>query len=198
MNLFERIRRKRVARAIESGKIPRGRTAPAPVKKETPVRKKRMDDGEAVLTFKAALSAKFIGKDGTVKDYGVVSRKKVTTAFANYVVDSLQDSETSPLSNFKYHDSGTGTDAEANTDTGLGTACGEARDSGTQVEGASANIYRSVATHTYSDTFAITEHGLFSASSSGTLMDRSVFSAINVVSGDSIQFTYELTVNAET
>jgi len=42
----------------------------------------------------------------------------------------------------------------------------------------------------------VTEHGLFNASSAGTLMDRTVFSAINVVNGDSIQFTYELTATA--
>lgn len=198
MNLFQRWKRARTARAINTGKIPRGRTITPPAKKETPVRNKKKTEGDAVLTFKAALSAKFIGKDGTVKDYGVVSRRKVTTAFANYVVDSLQNSTTYPLSAFKYHDSGTGTTAEANSQTALITPCAEARDEGTQVEGASANIYRSVATHTYAGTFAITEHGLFSASSSGTMMDRSLFSAINVVSGDSIQFTYELTVNAET
>jgi hypothetical protein len=37
--------------------------------------------------------------------------------------------------------------------------------------------------------------GTVLAASAGTLWDRRVFSAINVVSGDSIQFTYTLTVN---
>jgi hypothetical protein len=46
-------------------------------------------------------------------------------------------------------------------------------------------------------TLAITEHGLFSAAS-GTdeLMDRTLFSAINVVSGDTITPTYNLTCTA--
>jgi hypothetical protein len=98
---------------------------------------------------------------------------------------------------FKYHDSGTGTTAESNSQTTLITPCGEARDAGTQVEGASANIYKTVATHTYAGTFAITEHGVFSASTSGTLLDRSLFAEINVESGNKIEFTYQLTASAE-
>ena len=49
---------------------------------------------------------------------------------------------------------------------------------------------------TFDATAAIVEHGIFSqaATGGGTLLDRSVFSAINVASGDSIQFTYDLTL----
>jgi hypothetical protein len=44
-------------------------------------------------------------------------------------------------------------------------------------------------------TLAITEHGIFSASSAGVMLDRSVFSAINLTRGsDSLQTTYDLTV----
>lgn len=151
-----------------------------------------------VLSFSASLSAKKIHRNGLVENYGVISTKKVTDAFVAYLVDSLQDSGTYPMSDFKYHDSGTGIVGENKTDTALGTPCGESRDVGTQIEGATANIYKTVATHTYAGTFAITEHGVFSAAASGTLMDRSVFSAINVGSGDKIEFTYELTANSET
>jgi len=141
----------------------------------------------------AALSAIVFRKDGTVEDLGLIGNKAVTTAFVNFLVDALQSTEAT-FADFKYHDSGTGTTAEAAADTAMETACGEARDTGTQTEGASANIYKSVATHTYADTFAITEHGLFNASTVGTLMDRTVFTAINIVSGDKIEFTYQLTV----
>lgn len=99
-------------------------------------------------------------------------------------------------STFKYHDSGTGTVAEAIGDTGLGTPCGEARDVGTQEEGATAVIYKSVATHTYAGAFAITEHGLFNASSGVTLMDRSKFAAVNVTATEKIAFDYQLSVVA--
>lgn len=150
-----------------------------------------------ILEIQGVLSARVIRGNGKIEKLGVIAKRKVTTAFVNHLVDSLQNQTGTPIDTFKYHDSGTGTNAESNGNTTLQTACGEARDTGTQTEGASANIYKSVATHTYAGIFAITEHGLFSASSSGTLMDRSVFSAINVVSGDKIEFTYQLTCNAE-
>lgn len=148
------------------------------------------------VTVRAALSAR-IDRGSGFEDLGVISRRKVTVAFVNYLVDSLQDSTTYPMNAFKYHDSGTGTAAESNANTVLGTPCGEARDIGTQVEGASANIFKTVATHTYAGSFAITEHGLFSAAATGTLADRSVFAAINVVPGNKIEFSYEMTINAE-
>lgn len=135
-----------------------------------------------------------ISPDGSRQELGLVSTKVVTTAGVNYIVDGLQ-ANTTDISLFRFHGSGTGTTAEAIGQTALVTEVAT-RTSGTQTEGASANIYRTVGTITYSGTFAITEHGIFSASSAGTMLDRSVFSAINVLSGDSIQFTYELTVPA--
>ena len=118
----------------------------------------------------------------------------VTDAYVALLVDELQSSQAAH-STFKYHGSGTGTGDEAAADTTLGTEV-ETRDTGTQAEGATANIYKSVATHTYGSSLAITEHGLFNASEAGTLMDRSKFSAVNVTNGEKIEFTYQLTVTA--
>jgi len=142
-----------------------------------------------------ALRARFIGYDGQVVDLGLAGYRVVTTAFVNEMVDQLQ-AEDSTWGDFKYHDSGVGTTAEAVGDTDMETTDGESRATGTQTEGASANIYKSVGTISYTTTKAITEHGVFNASTSGELMDRTVFSAVNVVNGDSIEFTYELTVSA--
>jgi len=154
----------------------------------------REDEGRVVLT--SALSARVLRKDGTVEDLGVICRRKVTDAFVAFMVDELQ-TETSAWGDFKYHDSGTGTNAENKTDTALQTPCGDARTVGSQTEGATGNIYKSVATHTYDESLAITEHGLFNAAAAGTLMDRHVFAAINVGDGDKIEFTYELTCSSE-
>jgi hypothetical protein len=99
----------------------------------------------------------------------------------------------STVANFNYHDSGTGTTAAAVTDTALQTPTGQARVAGTQTTPGSTNEYQTVASITYTSSYAITEWGLFSASSSGTLWDHRVFSAINVVSGNAIQFTYQCT-----
>ena len=140
--------------------------------------------------------AKKINVSGGMTDYGLISTRVITNLFAAYVVDSFQDSGSFPLSDFRWHDSGIGTENESTADTELGEPAGLARVLGTQTEGAAANIYRSVATVTYDDTYAITEHGLFNAEELGLLLDRSKFAAINVENNDSIQFTYELTVSA--
>lgn len=132
--------------------------------------------------------------DGRREDYGVVGWRVVTTAFVSFVVDQLQ-TETSVFGDFKFHDSGVGTTAENIADTAMETTDGESRSTGSQTESA-ANAYRSVGTISYTTTKAITEHGLFNDATTGTLMDRTVFSAINVVNGDSIQFTYTLTLAA--
>lgn len=147
-----------------------------------------------IPTMTGQLSARLFRADGSVVNYGVVGRRVVTTAFVNFVVDQLQ-TETSVFGDFKYHDSGVGTTAAAITDTAIETTDGESRATGSQTESA-ANVYRSVGTISYTTTKAITEHGLFNDASAGTLLDRHVFAAINVVSGDSIEFTYDYTVSS--
>ena len=147
-----------------------------------------------LMTAYGRLEAVLIKADGKRINYGVLGYRLVTTAFVNFVVDQLQ-TETSVFGDFKYHDSGVGITDPAIGDTDIETTDGEARATGTQTEGA-ANAYVSVGTISYTTTKAITEHGLFNASTGVTLMDRSEFAAINVVSGDSIQFTYTLTVSA--
>lgn len=142
--------------------------------------------------FASELSAIHIKADGTRIDLGVLSRRVVTNAGVQFLRDCFTN--TSEPENINWHDSGTGVAAEAVTDTAI-TPAGPSRVSGTQSTPA-ANQYRTVATVAYTTTLAITEHGLFTATTAGTLWDRSVFTAINVVNGDSIQFTYTLTINA--
>lgn len=148
-----------------------------------------------IPTRYGTLRARVFRADGRVIDYGLVGVRVVTDAFVAFVVDQLQ-TETSVFGDFKYHDSGVGVTAENVTDTDIETTDGESRATGTQVEGATANIYKSVGTIAYTTTKAITEHGLFNASTGVTLMDRTKFTAINVVNGDSIEFTFELTLTA--
>jgi hypothetical protein len=120
----------------------------------------------------------------------------VTTAGVNYMASDFASNGVTPtISGFKFQDSGTGTNGAVVGDTALQTPTGIARVQGTPTN-PSANQYRSVATIAYNNTFAVTEWGIFSASTTGTLWDRRTFAAINVVSGDSIQFTWTLTVNS--
>lgn len=139
------------------------------------------------------LYATIIRADGRAEHMGLVSTRVVTTAGVNAIVDAFQGTFT--LADFKYHGMGTGNTAEAVGDTALVTPV-ETRATGTQTEGASANVYRSVGTITATAARAVVEHGLFSASSGGTLLDRSVFSVINLGINDSVQFTYDLSLPA--
>jgi len=70
------------------------------------------------------------------------------------------------------------------------------RATGSSTEGASANIYKTIGTITFTSSLAITEHGVFSDTTGGTLLDRSSHAAINVASDDSIEYTYQLTCSA--
>ena len=145
-----------------------------------------------IITMTGSLSLVHIKENGQRVNYGVVAYGLVTDAFVEFMVDQLQ-AETSVWGDFKYHDSGVGITGAAVGDTDIETTDGESRATGSQTEGATAEIYKSVGTIAYTTTKAITEHGLFSAATSVTLMDRHTFAAINVVNGDSIEFTYQLT-----
>lgn len=143
--------------------------------------------------IRTSLSAVITRADGTVIDLGVIGHKIVTTAGVNYL--AATHINTGEPENINFHDSGTGTTAAAIGDTALQTGTGNARVAGTQ-SNPSANIYRSVATLSYTATAAITEWGIFTASTVGTLFDHFVFSAINVLNGDSIAFTFNETFTA--
>lgn len=142
------------------------------------------------------LYASVLRADGRIEHLGMLSTKVITDAGIAFLVDDW-DNNGQDLTTMNYHGCGTGTNAEAAGDTALQTESTTAlnpdntRATGTRSQPA-ANQYRTVGTLTFDATAAVTEHGILSQSATGggTLWDRSVFSAINVASGDSIQFTY--------
>jgi hypothetical protein len=141
--------------------------------------------------------------DGTVVPYGLASLRVVTTAGATKLVDFLRALDTI-AANFKFHGFGTGGTAEAVGDTGLVTeettqyVVDNTRPTGSQTNNG-ATVYRTVGTYSPDSGTSprpITEHGVFSASSSVSLLDRSLFSVVNLVTNaDSLQATYDFTVN---
>lgn len=133
---------------------------------------------------------------GRMIDLGLLGCRVVTNAGVAFLVDDWDD-DTTDITTMNFHDSGTGSTAEAAGDTALDTQAGPTtRATGTKSQ-PSANVLQSVGTIAYTGTLAIVEHGLFNQSAQGgTLWDRTVFSAINVGNGDSIQFTYQCTLTA--
>ena len=101
---------------------------------------------------------------------------------------------------FTYIAVGTGTTSASTADTALQTEIasnGLSRASGTVslVTTSQTNDTAEV-TNTFSvtGTEAVTESGVLNASSSGTLLCRQVFSAINVASGDSLAITWKVQI----
>jgi hypothetical protein len=148
------------------------------------------------------LYASVIRANGDVEHLGLVCTRLVTDAGVNYIRDDWNGGS-NIIDNFNYHGCGTGNTAESAGDTALVTESTTAlnpdstRATGTKSVPGTGQC-RTVGTATFDATAAITEHGIFTqaATGGGTLLDRSVFSAINVASGDSIQFTYTLTLSS--
>lgn len=149
-----------------------------------------------VKHFHATQPDPFTGRMGWLENVGLVSCGKVTTAFRNDIVDNLV-TDTTAFGDYKHHEVGTDNTAEANSQTALIATSGIARATGTQVE-AAADQYRSVATVTADATETWQEHGIFNASTSGVMMDRSLISpTVSVVASDQVTFTYTITIVAE-
>jgi hypothetical protein len=134
-------------------------------------------------------------------EYGEVSHKVITDAGVDRLEDSFRNAFEPETWNF--HAIGTGTTAEAAAQTALVTelttqyAPDNTRATGTQSASA-ANVYQSIGTNTVDAAVAITEHALMSqaATGGGVMWDRSVFAAINLASGDSVQTSYLATLSS--
>lgn len=145
-----------------------------------------------------SLYGQIIHADGSVTDCGLLGRRVVTDAGVAYLTADMNNaSGSSDISLFKYHAWGVGTTAEAASQTALVTELtteyvGNTRVTGSQAN--STNTYTTVGTLTPDSggTLAITEHGIFSAASAGTLWDRTKFTAVNLdqTAGDSLACTY--------
>ena len=154
--------------------------------------------GFAVITSK--LNLKLRQANGEWIDYGAVCYRVVTTAFITALATALH-TQASP-GNLYYHALGVGTNAAAVGDTGMQTELtteynpDSTRPTGTHTS--AAGVYESVGTITIdSGTPAVTEHGVMGAASgASTLIDRHTFTAVNMVSGDSLVATYQLTFTA--
>ena len=127
--------------------------------------------------------------EGNVKQEVVVPNLVVTTG-KNYIASRMKDATATAMTHMAI---GTGTTAAAAGDTTLGTEAGRVALTSTTV---TANAVAYVATFPAgTGTGAITEAGIFNASSSGTLLCRTVFSVINKGAADTLGITWTVTVN---
>lgn len=103
------------------------------------------------------------------------------------------------IANFFEHVAiGTGATAAAAGDTALQTEI--TTNGGARAPGATSRVTTTVTndtaqvvlTYTFTGSFAVTESGLLDSLAAGTLLARQVFSALNVVSGDSLTITWKI------
>ena len=154
-----------------------------------------------VAVFDSRLRMLHLPMLGVPVDYGLVSLKVITNAGVAFLVDAWQNLV--ELEIMKFHGIGTGGTAEAATETALVTELttqynpDNTRATGSLTENA-ANVFRTVGTNTVDAAVSITEHGILSqaATGGGTLWDRSLFTAIALANGDSLQSTYDMTATA--
>lgn len=114
----------------------------------------------------------------------------VVTAGKGYVASRMKDATTTAMSHMGI---GTGSTAAAASNTALGNQSVRVGLSGTTV---SSNEVTYTATFgAGSGTGAITEAGIFNASSSGTMLCRTVFSVVTKGASDSMTITWTVTVS---
>ena len=127
---------------------------------------------------------------GELKEERVINNAMTTTGLASVAALICADKA---FTGYDYIGIGTGVTAVASANTALESEVGRMATTGTVVTTTSAlDTAQFVGQTTFGASFAITEAGVLNASSSGNLLCRQTFSAINVVSGDSLQVTYKV------
>lgn len=126
---------------------------------------------------------------GNITQEVVVPNLVVTTG-KNYIASRMKDASATAMSHMAI---GTGSTAAAAGNTALGSEAGRVALTSTTV---STNNVAYVATFAAgTGTGAITEAGILNASSSGTLLCRTVFSVINKGAADTLGITWTVTVS---
>lgn len=126
--------------------------------------------------------------DGNVHE--TVVPNIVVTDGKEYIASRMKDASATAMSHMAI---GTGTTSAAAGDAALETEAGRVALTSTTV---TSNAVAYVATFAAgTGTGAITEAGILNASSSGTLLCRTVFSVINKGAADTLGITWTVTVN---
>lgn len=129
-------------------------------------------------------------KDGQIKETRDVDNLVVTTGLA-YIASRIADNGDTAMSHMAL---GSGTAAPAATDTALGSQL-ESRKS--------VSVSHSGGTVTYTATFganesegAVTEAGIFSAATGGTMLCRVKFDVVNKGASDTMSVSWSISVSA--
>lgn len=142
------------------------------------------------LTLQGFWTITLRGPDGQLK-YEDSGHNVVTTVGKEYLARYLYSAATSGANTLKYVAIGTGATTETAADTSLGTEVARVSGTPSYTSGAIFNIVATFPAGT--GTGAITEFGLYSSSTGGTLFSRTTRSVINKAAGDDLTTTVQVT-----
>tara|TARA_B100001093_G_C26130246_1_gene718810 strand:- start:64 stop:507 length:444 start_codon:yes stop_codon:yes gene_type:complete len=128
-------------------------------------------------------------EDGKISQELTVPNLVVDTGL-NYIASRMKDASATAMSHMAV---GTGTTAAAAGNTALVTESARVALTSSTVTAGSISYVASYAAGT--GTGALTEAGIFNASSSGTLLCRTLFSVINKGSADTMTITWTITIS---
>ena len=146
-----------------------------------------MNDG---LKLRGDVALVLRDKDGNIKDERLIENLIVDTGL-NFICDRMKDDETA----MTHMALGSGSTAAAAGDTTLGSQLGsrEALDSSTVTN----NQIVYVASFEAGDgTGAVSEAGIFNASTGGTMLCRTVFAVVNKQADDTLTVNWTITLTA--
>lgn len=130
------------------------------------------------------------GSDGEVKKETVIPNL-VVTAGKNAIASRMKNNDTV----MSHMEVGTGTTSAAAGNTTLESAIGSARVALTSTTVTDNAVAYVASFPAGTGTGAVTEAGIFNASNSGTMLCRTVFSAINKGASDVLGVTWTVTVS---
>lgn len=146
-----------------------------------------MNDG---LKLRGDVALVLRDKNGNVKEERKIKNLIVNTGL-NFICDRMKNDETA----MSHMALGSGSTAAAAGDTTLGTQLGsrEALDSDT----VSSNTITYTSSFEAGDaTGAVTEAGIFNATSGGTMLCRTVFAVVNKSADDSLSVSWQISLTA--
>jgi len=143
------------------------------------------------LKLKGRVGIVLKDKDGNVKETRDIDNLVVDTGL-DYIASRMKDATATAMTHMAL---GSGTTAASASDTDLGSILGsrELLDSTTVTD----NTIQYVSSFEAGDaTGAVTEAGIFNASSGGSMLCRTVFSVVNKAADDTMSVTWTITISA--
>ncbi len=135
----------------------------------------------------------FVLRDNTGKIIETKEIKNlVVTTGLNYIASRMKDATATAMTHMAV---GTGATAATLGDTTLGAEVGSSRTALTSTTVSTNTIQYACTFDAGVGTGALTEAGVFNAASAGTMLCRTVFSAINKAAGDSLTITWTITIS---